>query len=136
MVAGRRILLLAVFAFYLLQNGRLGGVNETSTLRKATNASIQASIAEKQQFADLQAEAQTKQALLATAYAGRGVVLRAVDGPVARDPVRRLRRQPDACRSPTHRPKPTAAAAADADLVGAITMCGKAVSVETVCASS
>lgn len=62
--------LVLVFGFYLLQTNRLGGVNDEIEAQEATNASIQASIADKQKFATLQAEAQASQQLLASAYAG------------------------------------------------------------------
>jgi Tfp pilus assembly protein PilN len=68
-VAGALALVL-VFGFYLLQNSKLGDVNEQIDAQNATNASIQSSIAEKQKFADLQAEAQARQQLLSAAYAG------------------------------------------------------------------
>ena len=64
------LLLLLVFGFYLLQNAKLGDVNEQIEAQNATNASIQAGIAEKQKFATLQTEAQAKQQLLSAAYAG------------------------------------------------------------------
>jgi Tfp pilus assembly protein PilN len=69
-VAAWIVAILLVFGFYLLQAGRLGGVNDDIRAQEATNASIQASIAEKQKFADLQARAQAKQELLNAAYAG------------------------------------------------------------------
>ena len=59
-----------MFGFYLVQTGRLASINDDIDNQAATNASIQASIAEKQKFADLQAEAQAQQQLLAAAYAG------------------------------------------------------------------
>jgi Tfp pilus assembly protein PilN len=68
-VAGA-IALVVVFGFYLMQNSKLGQVNDEIDAQNATNASIQASIAEKQKFADLQAEAQARQQLLSAAYAG------------------------------------------------------------------
>jgi Tfp pilus assembly protein PilN len=68
-VAGAIVLLL-VFGFYLTQNSKLGQVNDEIDAQNATNASIQAGIAEKQKFADLQAEAQARQQLLSAAYAG------------------------------------------------------------------
>ena len=64
------VLLVLLFGFYLLQTNTLSGVNDDIDDQNQTNASIQASIADKQKFADLQEEAQAKQALLATAYAG------------------------------------------------------------------
>ena len=66
---GGLVLLLLVFGFYLVQNGRLGTVNQDIADQEASNASIQASIAEKQRFAELQAEAQARQELLAATYA-------------------------------------------------------------------
>ena len=69
LVAGALALVL-VLGFYLVQTGRLGDVNDEIDAQNATNASIQASIAEKQKFADLQAEAQARQQLLGAAYAG------------------------------------------------------------------
>jgi Tfp pilus assembly protein PilN len=64
------VAIVAVFGFYLVQTGRLGGVRDDIETQNATNASIQASIADKQRFADLQQEAQARQQLLAAAYAG------------------------------------------------------------------
>jgi Tfp pilus assembly protein PilN len=69
-ILGGMVLLVLIFGFYLLQANRLGGVNDEIAAQNANNASIQASIAEKQKFADLQARAQAKQQLLASAYAG------------------------------------------------------------------
>ncbi len=62
--------LVLVFAFYLLKSNELSGVNEDIEAQNATNASIQASIAEKQRFADLQARAQASQELLSSAFEG------------------------------------------------------------------
>lgn len=67
---GGLLLLLLVFGFYLLQANKLSSVNDEIAAQNATNASLQADIAEKQKFADLQAKAQEKQQLLAAAYAG------------------------------------------------------------------
>ena len=64
------VLVAAVFGFYLLQSNELSSVNDEIAAQEATNASIQASIAEKQKYADLQAEAQAQQQLLSAAYAG------------------------------------------------------------------
>ena len=58
-------------------------MNDEIAAQNANNASMQASIAEKQKFADLQAKAQEKQQLLAAAYRRRGVVLGAADGLLA-----------------------------------------------------
>lgn len=68
-VAGA-VMVAAVFGFYLLQSNELSSVNDEIAAQEATNASIQASIAEKQRYADLQAEAQAQQQLLSAAYAG------------------------------------------------------------------
>lgn len=64
------VLLVIVFGFYLLQGNKLSGVQDEIEAQDATNASIQAGIAEKQKFADLQAAAQAQQQLLDAAYAG------------------------------------------------------------------
>ncbi len=64
------MLIVLVFGFYLLQANKLSSVNDDIATQNANNASIQASVAEKQKFADLQAEAQAKQQLLASAFAG------------------------------------------------------------------
>jgi len=64
------LLLVLVFGFYLLQVNTLGGVNDQIAAQDASNASIQADIAEKQKFAELQAKAQAKQQLLSAAFAG------------------------------------------------------------------
>ena len=69
-VLGGIVLLVLVFGFYLLQANKLSGVNDSIATQNANNASIQASIASKQQFAELQAKAQAKQQLLSAAYAG------------------------------------------------------------------
>ena len=68
-VAGA-VMVAAVFGYYLLQSNELSSVNDEIAAQEATNASIQASIAEKQKYADLQAEAQAQQQLLSAAYAG------------------------------------------------------------------
>ena len=68
-VAGA-VMVAAVFGFYLLQSNELSSVNDEIAAQEATNASIQTSIAEKQKYADLQAEAQAQQQLLSAAYAG------------------------------------------------------------------
>ena len=68
-VAGA-VMVAAVFGYYLLQSNELSSVNDEIAAQEATNASIQTSIAEKQKYADLQAEAQAQQQLLSAAYAG------------------------------------------------------------------
>ena len=67
---GGIVLIVLVFGFYLLQANKLSGVNDDIATQNANNASIQASVAEKQKFADLQAKAQAKQQLLSSAFAG------------------------------------------------------------------
>ena len=69
-VVGGVVLVAAVFGYYLLQSNELSSVNDEIAAQEATNASIQGSIAEKQKYADLQAEAQAQQQLLSAAYAG------------------------------------------------------------------
>ena len=69
-VLGGIVLLVLVFGFYLLQANKLSGVNDSIATQNANNASIQASIASKQKFAELQAKAQAKEQLLSAAYAG------------------------------------------------------------------
>jgi len=64
------VMLLLVFGFYMLKNRELGDVRDRTEAQNATNASVQADIADKQKFADLQARAQAKQALLSSAYSG------------------------------------------------------------------
>ena len=65
------VALVAVIGFYLYQTNQLARrCRTTSTRKPPRNASIQAQIAEKQKFAELQAEAQSKEELLATAYSG------------------------------------------------------------------
>jgi Tfp pilus assembly protein PilN len=68
-LAGGAILGLALL-FYLLQVGTLGGVRDDIAAQRRTNDGIRADIAELQQFADLQAEAETKLGLLRSAFAG------------------------------------------------------------------
>ena len=63
MVVAGIVLVAAVFGYYLWQSNELSSVNDEIVAQEATNASIQASIAEKQKYADLQAEAQAQQQL-------------------------------------------------------------------------
>lgn len=69
-ILGGIVLLVLIFGFYLLQANRLGGVNDEIAAQNAANAQVQASIDEKQRFADLQARAQAKEQLLSSAFAG------------------------------------------------------------------
>ena len=68
-VAGGLFLFL-LLGYYLLQVNELSGVRADIDDRDRTNASITQQIAEKQKFADLQAEAQAQEAKLALAYQG------------------------------------------------------------------
>jgi len=63
------VAVLAVLLFYFAQTTRLGGVEDDITVQEATNAAITAQIAGLQEFATLQATAQAKENLLASAYA-------------------------------------------------------------------
>jgi Tfp pilus assembly protein PilN len=127
-IAGAAVLV-AVFGFYLLQTGRLASVNSDIEDQAATNASIQASIAEKQRFADLQAEAQAQQQLLAAAFSGEVSfsarlmdVSRVIPSEAYLD---NLAVQLTAADAATGEVAPTS-------LVGAITASGQAVSIDTL----
>lgn len=63
------VAVLAVLVFYFMQTARLSGVEDDITAQEATNAAITSQIAGLQEFATLQADAQAKQNLLASAYA-------------------------------------------------------------------
>ena len=63
------VAVLAVLLFYFVQTTRLGGVEDEIAAQEATNASVTAQIAGLQEFATLQATAQAKEDLLASAYA-------------------------------------------------------------------
>jgi len=62
--------LLAIVAFYLVQNGRLGTVNGQISDQEAQNAIVQGQIGQLKKYADLQTQAQQQEALLASAWAG------------------------------------------------------------------
>ena len=128
------VLLLLVFGFYLVQNGRLGAVNDEIEAQEASNASIQASIAEKQRFADLQAEAQARQQVLAGAYAGEvsfSALLMDFSRVIPSDAyVDSLSVQATTDAAEVD----PAAAAGAASLVGTITTSGQAVSIDTLSA--
>jgi Tfp pilus assembly protein PilN len=131
-VAGA-IALVLVFGFYLLQNGKLGDVEEQIEAQNATNASIQAGIAEKQKFADLQAEAQARQQLLSAAYAGEvsfSALLMDFSRVIPSDAyVDSLAMQIADASAPTD---PAATTGAPANLIGTITGGGQAVSIDTL----
>lgn len=67
--AGGVALLLVVLFVYLLATQSLSGVNADIEDQAAANAALQGQIAELQRFADLQAEASAKQALLDSVFA-------------------------------------------------------------------
>jgi Tfp pilus assembly protein PilN len=68
-VAGAVVAVLLI-GFYLLQTNTLSGVRAEIDARNADNESISTQIADKQKFADLQAEAQVQEGKLALAYQG------------------------------------------------------------------
>jgi Tfp pilus assembly protein PilN len=121
-------LLVVLFGFYLLQTNTLGGVRADIDDQNATNASIQASIDDKQKFADLQAEAQSKQALLAVAYQGEvsfASMLMDLSRVVPSDAyLDNLAAQLTETQADV--------ATASTGLVGSITLAGKAVSIDSV----
>jgi Tfp pilus assembly protein PilN len=133
LVAGA-IALVLVFGFYLLQNGKLGDVEEQIDAQNATNASIQAGIAEKQKFADLQAEAQARQQLLSAAYAGEvsfSALLMDFSRVIPSDAyVDSLALQIADASAPTA-PAPVASGVVT-NLIGTITGGGQAVSIDTL----
>jgi Tfp pilus assembly protein PilN len=123
--------LVLVFAFYLLKSNELSGVNEDIEAQNATNASIQASIAEKQRFADLQATAQARQELLSSAFEGEvsfSELLMDFSRVIPSDAyVDTLTLQIAEAAA-----EGEAATGAEAGLVGSITGGGKAVSIDTL----
>jgi Tfp pilus assembly protein PilN len=64
------VVMALLFGFYLLQGQRLADVEEQIDAQDQTNAQIQDEIDSLQKFEDLQVEAQQKEQLLASAYAG------------------------------------------------------------------
>ncbi len=69
-LAGGAVVFGLIFLFYLVQVGRLGGVNDDIEAQEATNAQLRQQIAELQRFEDLQVQAQAKEQLLAAAFQG------------------------------------------------------------------
>lgn len=122
------VLVAAVFGYYLLQSNELSSVNDEIVAQEATNTSIQASIAEKQKYADLQAEAQAQQQLLAAAYAGEvsfSALLMDFSRVIPSDAyVNSLAVQADQAT--------VAAEGATPGLIGGITGSGQAVSIDTL----
>jgi Tfp pilus assembly protein PilN len=123
--------LVLVFGFYLLKSNELGGVNDDIEAQNATNASIQASIADKQRFAELQASAQAQQELLSSAFEGEvsfSALLMDFSRVIPSDAyvdTLTLQIAELAAEDP-------AAAGAQAGLVGSITGGGKAVSIDSL----
>lgn len=122
------VLVAAVFGYYLLQSNELSSVNDEIAAQEATNASIQASIAEKQKYADLQAEAQAQQQLLSAAYAGEvsfSALLMDFSRVIPSDAyVNSLAIQADQAAGGTEGATP--------GLIGGITGSGQAVSIDTL----
>lgn len=70
LVAGAGGIVLAlIFAFYVIQIGKLGDVNDDIAAQQQVNNQLQTQIADLQKFEDLQTQAQAKQALLDAAFA-------------------------------------------------------------------
>jgi Tfp pilus assembly protein PilN len=67
--AGGGAVIVLILLFYLLQAGRVSGVNGDIAAQNRSNAAIQVQIAQLQQFAALQTEAQQKEKLLGSAFA-------------------------------------------------------------------
>ena len=132
-IAAGALALVLVFGFFLLQNGKLGDVNDEIEAQNATNASIQAGIAEKQKFADLQAEAQARQQLLSAAYAGEvsfSALLMDFSRVIPSDAyVDSLALQIADASAPVD---PAAATGVVTNLVGTISGSGQAVSIDTL----
>lgn len=122
------VMVAAVFGYYLLQSNELSSVNDEIAAQEATNASIQASIAEKQKYADLQAEAQAQQQLLSAAYAGEvsfSALLMDFSRVIPSDAyVNSLAIQADQAAGGTEGATP--------GLIGGITGSGQAVSIDTL----
>ncbi len=69
-LAAGAIILALIVAFFLVQVGRLGSVNDDIAAKKQTNAQLQSQIDSLQKYDDLQVEAQQAQSQLNAAYAG------------------------------------------------------------------
>ena len=63
-------MLVLLLGYWFLQSQKLSDVNEQVAAQNATNTQIQAQIDQLQQFQQLQVEAASQEALLASAYAG------------------------------------------------------------------
>ena len=66
---GGAVVVVLILGFYVLQAGRLSGVNGDISKQDRSNAAIQGQIAQLQQFANLQKQAQEKEHLLDSAFA-------------------------------------------------------------------
>lgn len=69
-LAAGAVVLALIIAFFLLQMGKLGGVNDDIHAAQQTNQSLQGQIANDQKYEELQVQAQQAQAQLAAAYKG------------------------------------------------------------------
>ncbi|TMK35946.1 MAG: hypothetical protein E6G58_07050 [Actinobacteria bacterium] len=69
-LAAGAIILALIVAFFLVQVGRLGSVNDDIAAKKRTNAELQSQINSLQKYEDLQVAAQQAQSQLNAAYAG------------------------------------------------------------------
>jgi Tfp pilus assembly protein PilN len=125
--------IVVVIAFYLYQQNQLSSVDGEIETQATTNAGIQTQINEKQKFADLQSEAQEKEALVATAYSGE-VSFSALLMDVSR--VMPSDAYVDSLTTALNPPAPTTAAAGTTptQLVGTLSGSGKALSIDTVAA--
>jgi Tfp pilus assembly protein PilN len=125
------VVLLMLFGFYLLQETTLSGVESDIDDQLVTNESIRVQIADKQKFADLQAEAIVKETQLAEAYAGEvsfSSMLMDVSRVVPSDAYLDTLGIQLVEALPTDTPTTTT----PTGLVGTITMGGKAVSVDSI----
>ena len=66
---GGAMVLVLIVAFYFLQVGKLGSVNDQITAQEANNRTIQSDINDLKPYEDLQTQAQKAEASLASAYA-------------------------------------------------------------------
>jgi Tfp pilus assembly protein PilN len=69
-LAAGAVILAVIIAFFLLQVGKLGSVNDDIADQQRSNQALQTQIAQNQKYEDLQVQAQQAQAELNAAYAG------------------------------------------------------------------
>jgi Tfp pilus assembly protein PilN len=69
-LAGGAVVLALIVAFFLLQVGKLGSVNDDVVAAQQNNAVLQSQINDLQKYEDLQVQAQQAEGELADAYAG------------------------------------------------------------------